>query len=307
MSWRYLDRVNGIAIDNENTLAHHQLVSLDRDSNTLQYTVFYEPLNKKEKPKVSKDYQEEFSHEMNVKTEGNYSQREKLTASYKEFFEAIRPHGVSIGFQEKKLAKALTFDISFNQDYHMIGMSYRPTLGYMIKKMTYRDAERQMQSSNDLQVLYDIAYQSLTHKQRAKKEPMRYETVVQRIGDFVREQKLHIDLFDNMDCIFRNDELLKISPKEQARINKMQIDEWADTFARYHGVLHYLNNSNGSKSVPKKSVVPTTASRSEIDHYNIMMTGETLVSGQSPFMEDVTLAVANFKKHQNAWKQFGLM
>lgn len=308
MSWRYLDRVDGIAIDNQDTRAHHQIISLDQEEQTLQYTVFYEPLQKSQpKPRISYS----FIDDMNAETPLDVQGQTYLTQQYNNFFEAIRPHGKSYGFQMKELAKALTFDIKFNQDLQMVGMTYRPTLGYMVKKITYQSAAKQMHKSDDLKMIHDIAFNSFSNKKKKnvpQKTEIPFEEVVSRVGLYVREQKLEIDFMKNMDCIFRSDENLSLSSKEMEKLRKMEIPEWADYLARYHSIRDRLSmiDDEDDYILPRKSVIPTTASRENIDHYNIMASAETLVTGETPFDPGTSTAIANFKKHQLVWQRLGM-
>lgn len=302
MDWRYLDRVEGIAIDSEGTSAHHQLISLDLDQNVLQYTVFYEPFESKKKRHIS----DSFIDDMNIETPCSYDEKHKLTSIYTDFLKTIRPHGSSTGFQMRDMAKALTFDIAFNRNFEATGMSYRPTLGYMIRKMTFKEAAAEMFVNEELKIIHEIARKSSSTKKYSQKKEISYEEVVSRVGGYVRESKLLIDFSENMDCVFRNDNQPIYSPRELKKIQKMSIHEWADRFNRYHSVSKHLSDSS-NLVIPDKAVIPTTASRVDTDHYNIMLTAETLVKGRSPFPKGTTEAVANYKKHQMAWQRLGMV
>ena len=298
-SLRNLDRIDGIAIDNPSTYAHHQLVSFS--PSTIHYTVFYAPYNSDPHCELP----DGFIQKLLGQTTQDLNEKAALSRCYTQFLTTIRPHGVKKGFELHEVAKALTFDLPYDDRYNPIGFSYRPTLGRMIRKMSYQDAGKELGQNRQFRLLQRFVKEGPTKNN--DKVILSFEEVVSRIGKLIGTQKLADDIFEDVDCVFRlNKESYHKNLEEVDEAKNLTIEEWSERYAkRYMSIAEYKTSKQNR--LPKDAVIPTTASRTDMDHFNIMTSFEEKITGSNPFPKGTAAAVANYKKHYITWQRLGLV
>jgi len=294
-----LDIVKGMAIDNENTSIHHQLISTT--PGFIHYTVFYAPVE------TEPDFTlpENFIEKLCCPTPKDYIQKSEMGVCYNKFLNTIRPHGRMQGFDLNIPAKALTFDVAY-QGSKLIGFSYRPTIGLMTKKLTYREADNGLCKNKELKLIHKVV-RGNERKYKTPYEPP-FEDIVSRLSKFIGKQKFQSDVFENIDCILRRDDQdTHVNKKQFDKIQNLSMEQWSDMFAMRYLSIHECRKINEAKICSMDAVVPTTASRTDINHFNIMTTVETVLNeGINPFPDNTASAVASFRRHILTWQKFGM-
>lgn len=301
-----LDVINGCAIDNDNTHAHHQLISVD--NNTIHYTVFHAPMGMKQQDLVIPD---KFVETMCDRTPDSPEEKKALISMYGHFLRSIRPYNKDQGFELNKPAKALTLDIRYDSHYRMLDFSMRPTVACMKQKMTYCDADLSVAKKHPSAALVACHSFALANdgRKHQKNERMPFQHVVSTITNIIQTQQAKVAFRENMDCVFKlGEKSVQVGFDEMQESMHISMSEWIKRYAaRYGSVLKY--NSRSSKhDMPSNALVPMTATRKDIDYLNIFVTAEFLKNdGVNPLPEGVPLAVANYKRHVATWQKMGMM
>lgn len=282
MSWSGLDTVHGLAIDSQGTLAHHQIISVDKKLQRVNYSVFYEPTLKN--TSYSQDIMLKFIDVMQTTDPQSEEEWDLISQSYSDFMSEIRRHGPNSAFNLNVPAKALTFDLAYDDNFMPLDLSFRPTIGIMDRAITCGEAKREMSGNKNLQIIQKVAANLPSNRSQ---KPISFEMVTFHLTQYIAEQKLAQDFSKGkLDTIFRT-----IEKKTHPDLAPNMAQE-----TRYYSLMSYMNqNGQDMLRLPKNAVTPITASRVAACHYNIMETGESLVNGKSPFPENTAQSFAQYK------------
>lgn len=315
MDWSKLDVHTGVPVDCEDTKNYHQFISAD-DSN-LYFNVFYAPL---EVPKPlynnpKKSFApEEFIEKMCAKTPSTIGDFQEIGRQQGRLMNSIRPYGKK-GFQPNELAKTVQFVLPHDKDYKNTGFEIRPVLGLIKDRKTYRQAEEDIFQNEPNYILtecFNYYIANYVNTEQELNKPLRYSKILDDIGFDICKETAKLAYKENIDCICRIDStddgiiFDELNDFEENYFTKSV--QKLDPTRRYKSVIKQNSRSTKNEYVIQNSVAPITASRKDIDFWNIMTIAETFCSDQSlPLPEGTSLAIANYKRHIVAGKRMGFL
>lgn len=309
MNWCGLDFVTGRAVDNDDTTARHQIISVTDD--TLHYTTFYRPID----CKVNFDVADDLASVMCAKTPQSRQEKALIESRYTHFIKNIRPYGKKAAFMTGKVAHALTFDFKFNEKYEKQSFSVRPTLALMTDALTYQQANRKMIQKNPDYELLQCYYFSERNNGNGKKqldpEKMHFGRVTTNVTRMIQQEVVKLAFEENMDGIFRfedNNSNAYLNFDEHMEARDLSLDEWAKRYAnQYKGVCKFKSRPMRNVHDLEGACMPITASRKGLDYFNIASLSEFMMNGKNPFSEEVPVAMANYYRHMQTWQKIGLV
>ncbi len=312
MAWsgQALDIQNGLAVDCPGTTSHHQIVEADYNESTgdttLHYSVFYAPLDfNLSITSIPKD----FSDRMCCKTPETPDKKLELENYYQKFLKSIRPYNKSLAFNLDECAKALTYDLTFDDAYNFTDFSVRPTCARMLSKFDYMQANAQAFSLNpnkNLRLWHDAiaGYSGWENKK------VDFGRITTCTTDIIQKRLIDKALENGLDLIYRIDpQKAYYDMSECEDVAKLSLrDRVARFSSRYGSVLKAESRKESLLRGNERTRVPSTAARNDIDFFNVASTWEFFNNFDSNrFPEGTALAIANYKRHTTTWQYLGLL
>lgn len=312
------DCVHGIAIDDERTKDHHQILQIVPDKNgyetTLRYAVFC-PLLPKD-PDIA--LPENFLRLMASQTPTDHEGMKEMDRAWQAWDKGMRRQNIRdynekipTAFLRGKVCDAVTYDIKFADNYEVTDFNIRYNTGLMREAISLAQANERIRPPDvdaDLRLAYDFCInyhktcapnitkskenkddldnkddQENTDDQDSVTQEKEYSAgiITNVVGRIVQSHGRKLAFREGIDCILRNNQ-----PKSR------------DETGEYFSVSQALPAIGAARNAVRQAWLPATSSRDRLHYFNIRaIAGYIGSDGKNLFAPEITTACAQYHMH----------
>lgn len=312
MAWsgRALETQKGLAVDCSGTTSHHQIIDAEYNKETgatvLHYSVFYAPVDFRLR---TSEIPDDFVNRMCCKTPDSPDKKVELEAYYQRFLKSIRSYNKSHAFRLGEYAKALTYDLTFDHTCNLEKFDVRPTLAKMNKALDYNHADAEAFREKPDQTLR-LWHDTIATTCGIRKGRIGFGHVTNCTTDLIQKNLVSMARDNGVDLVYRIDPRAAwYNGEELDEVMQMSLQDKMNRFSpRYGSVMKAESRKENPIKGNDRTRVPSTASRNDVDFFNVACVWEFLNNfGQNKFPQGTALAVANYKRHISTWQYLGLL